>query len=323
MSIGKLYENTALLSPRIEVLLRKLYWNNVHFLSKFSVNKTNRIHRTEFVDFEEIVAFLKESGIKEGDLIILHSSYGNLKPISLDNKGIIDRLLELVGPTGTLAAPVIRRFDEEKGLSLKDKIRDKITTIHCTYDVENTPVSSGVLCSTLMQHENSVTSLFPLNPLTSVGPLARDMIKGNLDENFQSAHGPRSCWKFCADNNAIIVYIGVNYGHHITMQQVVTECYNEMCPPNFYHKRKFTVINKGEKREVIVKERKQIFTKFLAEMNVNRDLRESGIVKNTTIKGIPIAVIKSMDLIDFYRKKGPFYPYYIPKRDLKQLMKTQ
>lgn len=168
---------------------------------------------------------MKESGIKEGDLIILHSSYGNLKPISLDNKGIIDRLLELVGPTGTLAAPVIRRFDEEKELSLKDKIRDKVTTIHCTYDVDYTPVSSGVLRSTLMQHENSVTSLFPLNPLTAVGPLARDMIKGNLDENFQSAHGPGSCWKFCADNNAIIVYLGVNYGHHITMQQVVTESY--------------------------------------------------------------------------------------------------
>lgn len=311
MSISSLYKKIALSSPKAEVFLRKLYWNNATLLSRFSVNKTNRFHRTEYVDFEEIINFLKECGIGEGALVVMHSSYGNLKPTSLDNKGIIERLLQLVGTTGTLAAPVIRHFKEEEIMTLKDKINDKVADIHCVYDVENTPVSSGVLCSTLMKHPESETSLFPLNPLTAVGPLAKDMMKDNLEGDYPSAHGPGSCWKFCADHNAYIIYLGVNYGHHITMQQVVTESYPEMCPPDFFHKRSFTIINGEERKEVVVHERRQQWTKCLAEMNVNKDLAESGIVKMTNIKGIPVSVMKAQDLIEFYRKKGGYYPYFV------------
>lgn len=311
MSIGSIYKKIALSSPKVEVFLRKLYWNNAALLSRFSVNKTNRFHRTEFVDFEEIINFLKECGIGEGALVVMHSSYGNLKPTSLDNKGIIERLLQLVGTTGTLAAPVIRHFKEEEVMTLKDKINDKVAEIHCVYDVENTPVSSGVLCSTLMKHPESETSLFPLNPLTAVGPLAKDMMEGNLDGEYPSAHGSNSCWKFCADHNAYIVYLGVNYGHHITMQQVVTESFPEMCPPDFFHKRSFSIINGEERKEVVVHERRQQWTKCLAEMNVNKDLAESGIVKMTNIKGIPVSVMKAQDLIEFYRKKGGYYPYFV------------
>ena len=311
MSIGSMYKKIALSSPKAEVFLRKLYWNNAALLSRFSVNKTNRFHRTDFVDFEEIVNFLKECGIGEGSLVVMHSSYGNLKPTSLDNKGIIERLLELVGSTGTLAAPVIRHFKEEEILSYKDMLNDKVESIHCVYDIANTPITSGVLCSTLMKHSGSETSLFPLNPLTAVGLLAKEMMKGNLDGENPSAHGPNSCWKFCADHDAYIIYLGVNYGHHITMQQVVTECYPEMCPPDFYRKRSFSIVDGNTSKDVVVCERRHKWTMFLAEMNVNKDLAESGIVKMTNIKGIPVSVMRAQDLIEYYRKKGGYYPYFV------------
>ena len=122
--IGTLYKKIALNSPWTEIQLRKLYWNNVGLLKRFSTNKTNRVHRAEFVDFEDIVSFLVSCGIGKGDIVVMHSSYGNLKPTSLDNQGIIKRLLELVGEEGTLAAPVIRRFEEEASLTWAEMMND-------------------------------------------------------------------------------------------------------------------------------------------------------------------------------------------------------
>lgn len=309
--ISTIYNRIALLSPWIEVLLRKLYWNNVGHLSKFSANKSNRVHRSEFVDFEDIVSFLEGCGIGKGDIVVVHSSYGNLKPTSLDNNGIIERLLNLVGDEGTLAAPVIRRYQEEKVLTWKDLMSDGLKNIQCDYDIDNTPISSGVLGITLMKHEGSVTSHFPLNPLTAVGKEAHAMMAHNLEHDGQSAHGIGSCWKYCADHNAWVVYLGIDFGHHITMQQVFNEAYDENTPPDFYIERKFNVIAGEESKSVIVKERRRSFTKHLAELNVRKDIISSGIIKMTRIKDVPISAFKAKDLLDFYATKRKYYPYYL------------
>ena len=310
ISIGVLYRKVALLSPKIEVVLRTFYWNNVKHLSKFSINKTNRFHRIKYVDFNVIVDFLKNAGIGEGALVILHSSYGNLKPTSLDNKGIIDSLLSLVGESGTLAAPVIRSFPEEEVLTRDDQFNDAVENIECTYDVQKSKITSGVLAYTLMQHTRSYTSRFPLNPLTAVGPLAKDMMVHNLDGETPSAHGPNSCWKFCADHDAFIVYLGINYEHHLTMQQVVTENYSQMRPEKFFRYRKFKIIDNEEVLYKTVAERRQKWTKNLAEINVAKDIRDSGIVNSIVIDDIPVSVIKAKDLITFYLSKGGTYPYF-------------
>lgn len=309
--IGTLYKKLVLLSPRIEVILRKLYWRHVDSLKKYSTNKTNRVHRTEFVDFEEIVDFLKNCGIGKGDLVIMHSSYGNLKPTSLDNYGIVNRLLDLVGKEGTLAAPVIRRYQEEKSLTYREIMDDGLAKVVCEYDVDKTPITSGVLGITLKEHENSVTSLFPLNPLTAVGKYAKEMMAKNLEGDSPSAHGEDSCWKFCADHNAYVIYLGIDFGHHITMQQVFTEAFPKNTPKDFFIKRKFKIVHDGKTEDIIVKERRRSFTTVLPEMNVRKDIVQSGIVKMTNIHGIPVSVFKSKDLLEFYGTKRKYYPYLV------------
>ena len=112
--VGRVYNLLAESSPLVEVVLRSIYWRFASVLSNFSPNKSNRVYRTEGVlDFEDVISYLESCGIGKGDMLILHSSYGNLKPVSLDNVGIINRLLELVGNEGTVAAPVIRTYSEE------------------------------------------------------------------------------------------------------------------------------------------------------------------------------------------------------------------
>lgn len=312
MGLGSLYIKLSKSSPFMETCLRKLYWANLEKLAKFSTNKDERKHRSEYVDFEEIVDFIKSCGIGTGSLVIMHSSYGTLKPTSLDHKGIIDRLIKLVGSEGTLAAPVIRSYPEEKVLSKMDSFNGKCADITCTYDLKNTPIWSGLLSKTLMEHEGSVISRHPLNPMTAVGRYANAMMEHNIDGELPSAHGPNSSWKFCADHDAYILYLGVDFGHHITMQQVVTESYPEHQPKNFFYKRKFIIKDGNFEKELWVNERKRNMTVNLPELCVREDVVKSGIMKITDIKGIPVCVCKAKDLINYFTSQRKYYPYYFP-----------
>lgn len=303
------YNRIVMISPLVEVLIRNFYWRNISYLSSLSSNTSNRIYRSETVDFEKVVDFLKECGIGEGSIVILHSSFDNLKPTTLNREGVIDRLLELVGESGTLAAPVIRKFKEER-TSLVDKFNDQNGNILCKYNVRKTKISSGVLAYTLMNHPDSVTSRFPLNPLTAVGKYAEDMMKHNLDGELPTPHGPNSCWKFCADKNAFIVHLGIDFGHHLTMQHVVSECNTQWDVKNFYYERSFVITDDDFCIQKKIKERRLRWTMFLAERNTRRDLIKSNIVKMVDIKGIPVSVIKSKELINFYQNQKKYYPYY-------------
>lgn len=305
----KAYGRFVLISPFVEVLIRNLYWRNVIHLSGFSPNSSNRINRSEKVNFEDIITILEGNGIGKGSIVILHSSFDNLKPITLNREEIIDRLLELVGEDGTLAAPVIRKFKEEKSFVM-DRFNDINGKVLCEYNIRKTKITSGVLAFTLMNRSNSVTSRFPLNPLTAVGKYAEDMMEHNLDGELPTPHGPNSSWKFCADRNAFIVHLGVDFGHHLTMQHVVSECDPNWDIENFYYERDFVIKDDDFCMQKRIRERRLRWTMFLAEKNTRRDLIKYNIAKVYNVKGIPVSIIRSSDLIRFYQSQRKYYPYY-------------
>jgi aminoglycoside 3-N-acetyltransferase len=309
--ISNIYNSIALSSPRAEVMLRKLYWKNVELLSFLSPNKNNRIYRNNTLKFEEVLSYLKNNGVNNGSLVVVHSSYGNLKPLSFSPSEVNDELIKLIGDSGTLAMPVIRAFKEDN-LSLKDKLNDKIGEVECTYDINKTQVISGVLGIDLMKRKDSVTSKFPLNPLTAIGRLSDKMMEQNLEGDLPSPHGPNSSWKFCADNDALIVYLGVDFGHHLTMQHVSAECNDNWELKDFYINRDFKIIDGENVIYKTVRERRQKWTVYLAEKNVRKMLLKEGIVKATNIDGVPVSVIKAKELLSFYdNHSNKTFPYYV------------
>lgn len=91
-----IYRKVALLNPRIEVKLRQIYCRNSKMLSRFNPNinftlKTNCKLEGK-VDFNRIINQLKEWGVKEGSLLIVHSSYDNLRVTGLSPLEIIAKL---------------------------------------------------------------------------------------------------------------------------------------------------------------------------------------------------------------------------------------
>lgn len=311
--IAAIYNGLVLLSPHIEVMMRKLYWKNISRLKSLNPHKAPNPVTSKHVDFEKIEDWLRAQGIKEGDLLIVHSSYGQLKCTGLTPDDIVGRLLALVGPTGTLCMPVIRGFKGEpkEGEWLTADLSDQVFT----YKVKTTKVVSGLLPYGLMQHPDAVISRFPYNPLCAVGPLAKEMMAHNLDGEHPSPHGKNSAWKYCYDHGAKICFIGTTSAHHNTMLHVAEEAFGDWYWPDeeWYDIIKFNII---DGRETIYKEVYNRKAKWgmlhFAEMNLRHDLVNADLKRDDLIDGaIDVGYVDAQAVVDFLRsrnKKG--YPYY-------------
>lgn len=322
MGLSGLYRKFALSSPRTEVLLRKAYWAMMPLLHKFvaseggSNNSTQDAGVEHTADFSKVIAYLRELGIKKGDIVIVHSSFDSLRATGLDSEGVINALLELVGEEGTLAMPAIRHFPEEgEGIDyLKKYIKDDVPG-DVVYDLYRTPISSGLLPFTLSRYDDAVISEFPLNPLVAVGAHAEEMMQGNIDGTLPSAHGAMSAWKYCADHNAWNIGIGVSEKDYLTIFHVGQEQpewpYKEDA---WYLERNFSIKKGRNKTPLRIRERRHRWTMFFPEINFYNDLKENSILSQSIVEGIEVLAVRSSELFDFIAKQPDGYPYLIPRK---------
>ena len=318
MGLSSIYRKIVLLSPRIEVMIRSFYWNNIKFLKKYrsATSQGVGIDEKRKVDFDKIVKFLCDNGVRKDDIMVIHSSFGSLGGTGLSAEEVIDKLYSLVNEGGTLAMPAIRSFEEEsaQGDYLENYIDNEMKGITTLYDVYRTPISSGLLPFTLMRYDDAECSKFPLNPLVAIGEHAEAMMVHNIEGILPSAHGPNSAWAYCAEHNAWNIGIGVEIKDYLTIFHVSQEV-PEWSVKDWYFERDFIV--KIAKREKLLRinERKHKWTKYFAEANFYNDLQKAGILKVAYIDDIPVYMTQSKALFDFIKlQKNPNYPYFVPKK---------
>jgi len=319
MSASELYEKIALISPKVEVILRKLYWSNYGLLKKLRPPRNVKPKApSKKIDFDKIIEYLKSLGIGEGSLLIVHSSYDALSDTGLSPDQIVDKLLELVGKTGTLAMPVIRRFKGEPKIAdiLKNENLDDLV---CKYNVQKTAVTSGLLPYSLMKRPESVTSRFPLNPLTALGPLAAEMMEHNLEGELEERrpHGKNSSWYYCYQHNAVVVGLGIKLDHYLTIGHVAEEAMKwPVSVENWYRKRKFIIKDKNFETETTVLERKPKWGMLqIADINAYHDLLNNGLLVEKEIEGVIVGFCESKKYIDYRKSRdGNGYPYVISKK---------
>lgn len=313
MVLSNIYNKLALASPRMEVLLRKLYWSNYKLLNRFKPQSSLKPLTTVKIDFDNIIDYLRTQGIGEGSLIIVHSSYGAVKGSGLTPDEMIDKLLGLIGRTGTLAMPVIRHYAEEP--AVEDEIKANLDDVVSIYDVETTPITTGVLPKRLHARQGSVTSRFPLNPMCALGPMAEEMMADNLNGN--SPHDEHSAWKFCADHGAIIIGLGIDLAHYLTMIHVAEEAYPGWPIKDWFRKRNFIIKDGGFVMKKTVLERRPKWGMLhLADKLYTKDFKENGILIEKDVESTRIGVIESTRLIQYLNsRKAEGYPYIVRKKD--------
>jgi len=312
-----IFQKIVGISPTIEVLFRKIYWQNIKLMHPYKPNTSITSKKNAPISFDNVLESLKSQGVGSGDLLIVHSSYKALKPTNLSPDQIIDALIKLIGEEGTLAMPAFRRFEEEP--SVYDILGTKLQEVICTYNVEKSPIWTGILPITLSQRKESVMSQCPINPLTAIGKFSKPMMKNNLVGDLLLPHGENSCWKFCLDNHAIIVGLGIDLTHSLTMLRAYEECNRSSWPvKDWYDERQYKIIDDDFETSVKVLDRKQFWGMFyLPQIKMRKDLLKNNILKSFLVDGIPVETVDSHKLFLYFDEKNKQqrgYPYLIPKR---------
>lgn len=317
MGLGTIYHKLVLIPPQVEVAIRCLYWNNVKTLKKFR-GSSGGVHvgETGFVDFDKIILYLRENGVRKDDIMVVHSSFNALAGAKLSAEEVIDKLYSLVNEGGSLAMPAIRSFEEESNYgdyidNYMDDVSKNFTTI---YNIYQSPVTAGLLPFSLMRYDDAEISYFPLNPLTAIGAHAEAMMEHNIEGELPTAHGPNSAWAYCANHDAWNIGIGVDIKDYLTIFHVSQEV-PEWPVKDWYFERDFIIKKSKRETPLRIRERKHVWTKYFAETNFYNDLITAGILKTDLVEGIPIYMCRSKALFAFIKEqKNPSYPYYVPKK---------
>lgn len=298
------------LSPFIEIIVRNIYWRHKSIFSRLN---SKRLNSSKLNSFEKIIFQLHQFGLQKGDILMVHSSYEQLENTGKSPKNIIDDLINLIGDEGTLVMNSSRIYPEEK--IKQDYINAEYHNEIVTYDVYKSKVWTGVLPFFMLRDKRSRISKFPINPVVAIGKHAAKMIEKNISEEYDYPCGINSSWKFCVDNNALIIGLGVDLTHNLTIMHVAEDIMGDNWPiKNWYRNRKFRIIDSKTNFDKIinVKERNPKWGALhFAERTFCKDLLNEGILKTVTIDGVIVEAIRANELICFLNSKNKAgYPYF-------------
>jgi len=111
---------------------------------------------------DDIVRGLREMGIREGDLIQVHSSLSALGYVEGGEEAVVDALLETVGTEGTVMVPTFNHGAEK------------------VFDLAESPSRNGAVTEAFRKRPEAYRSLHPTHPLAAIGPLAELLTNEHL-----------------------------------------------------------------------------------------------------------------------------------------------
>jgi len=306
-------------SPHVEMIIRRLFHSRyINFLIPKGNFRKNDVANKEF-NFDNIIKYLKGIGVKSGDILIVHSAYKPLKASGLSPASIIDALIGLVGPDGTLVMPVIRMyFDKTSGV---DILSENIDNIVFEYNVKESKVWTGILPKTLMNRKEAVISRFPLNTMAAVGSHAKEMFERELIEDIPAPNGANSAWKYCVDKNAWVISLGTDLAHSLTMIHTSEDVkMNDWPIKNWYRKVKFKITDGDFQIEKTVLQRHPKWGMLhFGERILSKDLIKDEIIKSVDVQGVLVESLKSKSLFEYLNDRNyKGYPYFWINKFLKK-----
>lgn len=309
MSILKLLENL----PRIEVLIRNLYWR-FEFFQKLFLRPRGKIHCQSSVriDLNELIHKLILFGIEKDDIVIVHSSMQSFKRSGISANELIDKLLNDLCPDGTLVLPAFPLYAEEpKGIN---RINENISNKIFKYDVQKTRTWTGELGSAMMRMPGARRSIHPLNSIVAIGKNSDEIFANEDFESLDLPCGLNSTWRVLAEKNAKILALGVDLAHSLTMIHVAEDCYEKEWPiKDWYRDRLFQINNNNEQRIVKIRERHPRWSLSFAERKLSKDIFDNKIAEKIYLGDLEISYSESKELLNFLNdRKLLGYPYYLP-----------
>ena len=226
----------------------------------------------------ELISKFKELGIKEGDVILVHSSFNSLGTVSNGPDDVIDALLHVIGKNGTLIVPTFN-FDFCNG---------------DTFNLNETPSQMGIITEFVRLNPNSLRTKDPVYSFAIMGKLKEKL--GNLVYN--SCYGNDSMFAKLRKYNGKILIIGLTYNNSMTFFHHIEEI--EGCDYRYFKEFNGNLINSdGTEQRTKIK----IFVRNL-EQKVETDVNKMGVIleNNGLVNKIKIgnADVKILDANQVY-----------------------
>jgi aminoglycoside 3-N-acetyltransferase len=151
------------------------------------------------ISAEEIARDLRALGLERGDCVLVHSSLSRIGRVVGGAEAVVDALLEVLGPEGTLAVPTFPFTG-----SMLEYLRSDPP-----FDAETTPSQMGAISEAVRRRTGAVRSLEPTHPVSALGSAARELTHTH-------ARSEGSCDRdspFCrlADLGGKVLLLGVDF----------------------------------------------------------------------------------------------------------------
>ncbi len=149
----------------------------------------------------ELIAGFGKLGIQPGAVVLLHSAMRTVGRIEGGAEAVIDALLEIVGPTGTLVVPTYTFAHEAEEDPIIDPAQDK--------------AEMGIITETARRRPNALRSTAFRHSFSAIGPRAEVITR---TDPALCAFDPRSTFGVMLALNTQVVLLGVTYtsstSHH-------------------------------------------------------------------------------------------------------------
>lgn len=143
--------------------------------------------------------------VQRGDVVFLHTSYSRVRSLVESPADLINRLIDYLGPAGTLVMPRYSWHLDPSARPWKG-YADYYSQLPLM-DLRTTPVNIGAVPEIFRQMQGVRVSVSHFWPLTGYGPDSMELLAGQ--EKIHHAFGPDSCFSRLLDANAKVLGLGV------------------------------------------------------------------------------------------------------------------
>jgi aminoglycoside 3-N-acetyltransferase len=173
-------------------------------------------------DSEELEAELRMNIPSDFEILMVHSSISNMKPMYLGTaKDVVDLLLRIVGAERTLAMPAFFFGTPE----LFDRAYYKQ---HPRFDYRRTPSQMGLVTELFRRQPGVVRSLHPTHSVCALGPLASKLCATHHLSPW--ACGELSPFGMMGVHKTIILGLGVEYYRYLTQLHAMEHILGDQYP---------------------------------------------------------------------------------------------
>jgi aminoglycoside 3-N-acetyltransferase len=304
-----------------ELLAKRLSWSSEWMRKQLERFRWCRRPHRQTADRNEFKQYLREIGVTDGTLVMVHTSVSDLQlleasapPPRISNflksaYDLVNDLLELLGPQGTLVMPTHPYYQaEENWISAAERNR------LISYNPQTTPCAVGLANELFRRCQGVSRSLHPYNSLAASGPLADELLRNNLNNDKPLPHGIHSGYYRFSQRNGLVISIGVPLRDCMTLIHSPEEVRDAEWPiKNFFEERRYLVHRDNQDQLFVVRQRRPEYAKYcICVRKTFRDLTREHIVHETTFGTVRIDWAHSRDVFDHFMSRNQHspYPYY-------------